>query len=218
MSFQEAVTAAQVPGFDEDYVYSCLDFFEDVEDPPPGLTVDEASALRLYTMETPFLGAFNRALRAREGSLAKPFFPFLQLCLIGVFKMQKYRGTLFRGSNKVPVRVIEEYKRKLESKKFVIWNSCSITTTTLSGLENDLFCGKSGSEVGTRAQFILQNCNIGVDLGGVTAGGEVPEVFLPPGLKLRVDSFVELDDGVVQFQLSYEGEISELVPPQEFLS
>ena len=208
---------ANVPTLDIGDVYSCLEHFEDVENPPPGLTVDEACAVRFYTMETPFYGAFNSALRTRDRNESKCFFPFLQLLLLAMHKLPKSNGMLFRGTRNLPVDVIDEYKRKAETKKCVFWGACSSTTTSVKTLSNPMFCGKKGN----RVKFVIQDCGVGVSIQALSAIGVEKEVLLPPCLRFVVEDYVDLGNGLLEFQLRYSAprrEVIPLVPPPQFLS
>lgn len=216
LTFEKAVERANVPGLDETDVVLCKDHFVSVEDPPAGLTVDEASAVRFYTMETPFYGAFNLALRSRDRNSAKAFFPFLQLLLLGIYKLPKSSGTLFRGTKNLPASVLDEYRNKSKTKKCVFWGACSSTTTNVSTLQNPMFCGKEGN----RTQFVIQNCPLGASVESVSAIGVEKEVLLPPCVRLVVEDFVDMGHGLVQFQLTYSAPpmaTLQHVPPPHFL-
>ena len=207
----------QVQGILEDDIKLCRDYFESIEDPPSPLTIDEASAVRFYTMETPFYGAFNRALRTRDRDQAKPFFAFLQLLLLAMHKLPKSTGTLYRGTRNLPQDIIDEYKRKASTKKCVFWSACSSTTTSVATLQNPMFCGKEGN----RIKFTIESCGIGVDVKAISAIGLEDEVLLPPCVRLKVESYVDLGHGLLEFQLKYSappGEMLQLNPPPAFLS
>ena len=75
LTFEQSIQFAQIETLDEDYIYICLDYFENVEDPPYNLGIDEACSIRFYTMETPFYKELNCALRKRDRNEAKRFFP-----------------------------------------------------------------------------------------------------------------------------------------------
>ena len=217
LSFEEAVKMPKVKGLNHDYILSCLDHFYTVEDPPPGLTIDEACAVRFYTMETPFYGAFNKALRTRDREAAKAYFPFLQLLLLAMHKLPKSKGILFRGTKNLPQNVLDEYIKKAKSKKCVFWGACSSTTTSVATLSNPMFCGKKGS----RTKFVIMNCDIGVSVEALSAIGVEKEVLLPPCLKFAVEDYVDLGNGLLEFQLRYSTprlEMLQLTPPPQFLS
>jgi NAD:arginine ADP-ribosyltransferase len=99
-------------------VVLCKDHFELIESPPDGMTVDEAAALRFYTMKTPFYSALNAALRLRDREKSKPFFPYLQLLLLAMHKLPKTTGSvaLFRGTRNLSSKVIKEYQKKSDEK------------------------------------------------------------------------------------------------------
>ena len=167
-------------------------------------------------METPFYGAFNSALRTRDRNESKPFFPFLQLLLLAMHKLPKAKGILFRGTKNLPSSVIDEYKRKATTKKCVFWGACSSTTTSVATLQDEMFCGKKGN----RAKFVIQNCEVGVSVQELSAIGVEKEVLLPPCLRFRVEDFVDLGNGLLEFQLSYSAPRCKMisVPPPQFLS
>ena len=216
MSFTAAVHHTEIPDLEGD-IASCIEFFEYYEDPPPMLTMDEACAIRFYTLETDLYPEFNKALRSRDRKLAKVFFPFLQLLLLAMHKMPKSSGTLFRGTRNLPSSVLNEYIRKADSKKCVFWSACSSTTTNVATLSNPAFCGTQGN----RTRFVIQNCDMGVDIEALSAMGYEKEVLLPPCLRFAVESYVDLGHGLLEFQLKYSSptrDLLELVPPPEFLS
>ena len=217
LSFQEAVQIANVPNLDINDIYLCLDHFEEAEDPPPGLIIDEACAIRFYTMPTPFYVFFNHALRTRDRDEAKPFFPFLQLLLLAIHKLPKAKGILFRGTKNLPSEVIDEYKRKADTKKCVYWGACSSTTTNVATLQAEIFCGKEGN----RVKFVIQDCEVGVSVEALSALQLEREVLLPPCLRFKVEGYVDYGNGLLEFQLRYSAprcEMIPLVPPPQFLS
>ena len=168
-------------------------------------------------METPFYGAFNSALRTRDRTAAKPFFAYLQLLLLALYKLPKSKTTLFRGTRDLPEQVIQEYLKKAETGKCVFWGACSSTTTNVSTLSNPMFCGQDGN----RTRFVIQGCEVGAAVEAVSAIGIEKEVLLPPCLRFKVESFVDLGHGLLEFQLSYSEPrrpILEFVPPPKFLS
>ena len=172
--------------------------------------------MRFYTMETPFYGAFNSALRTRDRKESKPFFPFLQLLLLAMHKLPKAKEILFRGTKNLPASVIEEYIKKATTKKCVFWGACSSTTTSVSTLQNEMFCGKEGS----RAKFLIKNCEVGVSVEALSAIGVEKEVLLPPCLRFKVEDYVDLGNGLLEFHLSYSAPRCKMisVPPPQFLS
>ena len=67
---------------------------------------------------------------------------------------------------------------------------------------------------------MIQNCDIGVDIQSISAIGIEKEVLLPPCVRFRVEDFVDMGNGLIEFQLNYSTsprELIELVPPPHFL-
>ena len=141
-------------------------------------------------MDTPFYREFNATLRTRDRNEAKRFFPFLQLLLLAMHKLPKSSGILFRGTKNLPENVIEEYKRKADTKKCIIWSACSSTTTSIRTLQNEMFCGREGN----RTRFVVQGCEIGVSVQALSAIGVEREVLLPPCVRFLVEDYVDMGE------------------------
>jgi NAD:arginine ADP-ribosyltransferase len=215
LTFESAISHAKVSGIHEDDVVLCKDHFNSIESPPDGMTVDKAAAIRFYTMETPFYSAFNTALRLRDREKSKPFFPYLQLLLLGMHKLPKTTGSvaLFRGTRNLPANIIKEYKKKSDQKMCVVWGACSSSTTN----ESTLFCGTNGS----RTKFVIQGCPVGVEIETLSALGIEKEVLLPPCVRFQVVGYVDYGGGLLEFQMVYSKPpwaMIELTPPSAFLS
>eukprot|EP01106_Pelomyxa_sp_JSP_P007270 TRINITY_DN219_c0_g1_i9.p1 TRINITY_DN219_c0_g1~~TRINITY_DN219_c0_g1_i9.p1 ORF type:complete len:926 (+),score=147.56 TRINITY_DN219_c0_g1_i9:413-3190(+) len=76
------------------------------------LTVDEAAAILLYSMEISLYLCFNAALRTPERTLAtlKPWLPFGKLFLTALKKLKPVTGcTLYRGLGKLPVSYLDKF-------------------------------------------------------------------------------------------------------------
>mmetsp|Transcript_15435 Transcript_15435/g.24139 ORF Transcript_15435/g.24139 Transcript_15435/m.24139 type:complete len:113 (-) Transcript_15435:11-349(-) len=107
--------------------------------------------------------------------------------------------------------------QKSESNKCLVWGACSSTTTSITTLSNEMFCGKSGN----RTKFVVENCTIGAQVEKVSAIGLEKEVLLPPLTRLQVMGYVDLGNGLTEFQLAYcppSRPLIELTPPDKFLS
>jgi len=157
---------------------------------PHGLTADEAGALMLYTMEGTFYQRLNTLLRGRERQALMPFFPYLKLMLQARDKIPPFAGTVFRG-----VHGVDLTPKFPEGKEFYWWAFTS-TTKRLNVLENPQFLGKSG----LRTIFMIQ-VQSGVDVSPYSIYGEEVEVLLYPGTKLKVNSTLDVGNGLVQVHL-----------------
>ena len=80
------------------------------------LTLDEAGALSLYTMQCDLYPTLNRLLRARDRQQLLPFFPYLKLLLLAREKLPKHHGAVWRGVKGMDLR--DGYPK---GKKNVFW-------------------------------------------------------------------------------------------------
>jgi len=141
------------------------------------LTVDEAAAIRAYTIENGPYRALNRLLREENFQLLQPFADYLWLLMHGLKKCPGPRVPLvYRG---VPLGVHESYN----VGSIVTWCSFSSCTTRVDALANDEFLGVSGE----RTEFhITLTTNRARSIGHLSVMPEEDEILLPPNTRLLV--------------------------------
>eukprot|EP00295_Goniomonas_pacifica_P045009 CAMPEP_0175923780 /NCGR_PEP_ID=MMETSP0108-20121206/14753_1 /TAXON_ID=195067 ORGANISM="Goniomonas pacifica, Strain CCMP1869" /NCGR_SAMPLE_ID=MMETSP0108 /ASSEMBLY_ACC=CAM_ASM_000204 /LENGTH=315 /DNA_ID=CAMNT_0017246803 /DNA_START=1263 /DNA_END=2210 /DNA_ORIENTATION=+ len=209
-SLEEAVKATGLQGLDA-CVHWAKAYFQGT--PPHNLTVDQAGALRLYTMESPLYVEFNKAMRERDRAKAKPYFGLLQLMLTACHKMPKStEPAIYRGTKDLPPQVLAEYA----PGRTIVWGAFSSTTTNISVLSQPMFHGPSGN----RTKFIITGCPCGVPVDHVSAIGNEAEVLLPPGLTFEVVGVLDSGAGLTEVQLKFKPQpypLIELNPPAKFL-
>ena len=139
------------------------------------LTVDEAAAIRAYTIENGPYRALNRLLREENFQLLQPFADYLWLLMHGLKKCPGPRVPLvYRG---VPLGVHESYN----VGSIVTWCSFSSCTTRVDALANDEFLGESGE----RTEFhITLTTNRARSIGHLSVMPEEDEILLPPNTRL----------------------------------
>ena len=157
------------------------------------LTVDEAAAITLYTMECELYRTLNRLLRARDRQQLRPFFSYLRLLLQARAKLPKHAGSLWRGVKGVDLR------SKFPQGKELWWWAFTSTTKALSTLSNDMFLGKTG----VRTVFMIETSS-GVDIMPYSifqGDASEAEVLLFPGTKLVVVDNLDMGNGLFQVHL-----------------
>jgi len=148
---------------------------------PHGLTVDEAAAIRLYTMEAIYRDV-NAALRSADRTKVTPWFKYLNMLFRAVEKCPKATGaTVFRGigcnvDNLAPQGVYNQPK----DTRFTWWDIVS-TTTMLEVAGN--FSGSHEATI-----FIVLDIKSGIDAASFSAFPTEAEVVLPPGTQLELMS------------------------------
>ena len=190
----EAAAATRVPDIDADaWTARELGAALAAED-AHGLSVDEAGALTLYTMDGELYAELNRRLRARDRSVIKPFFPYLRLMLQARSKLPRYQGIVWRGVAGVDLRA--HFTRGQE----IFWwafSSCTKEVSTLT--RNPLFFGMAG----VRTQFLIEVL-AGVDIVRYSIfqdEASEAEVLLYPGTKFLVVDCTELSSELFQVHL-----------------
>jgi hypothetical protein len=173
-------------------IFLALMFAEDkAGGDPHGLTVEEIGAIHFYTQETPFYGALNGALRDKDRSKLKPFFPYLKLLFTALHKLPRVRGLVHRGV-RLPIDRLGYYFKGAK----VLWWGFSSTTTDAEVLEQEQFLGREGG----RTMFHLAVEN-GVSIRAYSSMAE-EEVLLLPGTFLLVNSVTDLGHGLHMVNLA----------------
>eukprot|EP00802_Teleaulax_amphioxeia_P024368 Tamp_25057.p1 GENE.Tamp_25057~~Tamp_25057.p1 ORF type:complete len:203 (-),score=34.05 Tamp_25057:351-959(-) len=157
-----------------------------------GLTVDEAGALTLYTMESELYATLNGLLSNRDRSRLKPYFSYMRLLLEARAKLPVFKGVVWRGVKK-------DLRSKFRAGDEIFWWAFSSTTKQVSTLNKSSFLGKQGE----RTQFLIE-VDRGVDLQHYSIfQGEASEseVLLYPGTKLKVVDVTDLGNSLFQVHL-----------------
>ena len=157
-----------------------------------GLTVDEAGALALYTMDSGLYGTLNELLSNGDRSVLKPFFGYMRLLLDARGKLPAFKGVVWRG-------VREDLRSKFAKGAEIFWWAFSSMTKDVSTLRKPAFLGTEG----VRTQFLIE-VDAGVDLEHYSIyQGEASEaeVLLYPGTKLLVVDVTDLGSSLFQVHL-----------------
>ncbi|CAF0895538.1 unnamed protein product [Adineta steineri] len=140
-----------------------------------GLTRDESAAVYLYTMEwgqNSFYRVINRALRAEDQLLLKPWCAYLKLFDVAVQKLPTIRKNLWRGASK-------DVTRNFKKGDEFIWRSISSCSTSVNIIKD--FLGPDST------LFLIEAMN-GKDVSSCTNYPTEDEVILCPGTRFRVAS------------------------------
>ena len=150
------------------------------------LSRDQAIAVHIYTQgaqsartggwglgscagaESLLYRVLNEALRSRDRSVVKPFFPYLKILLRGLHRLPPVDSTVHRG---VALDLSAQYPEDQD----VVWWAFSSATASVKVLESPQFCGKTGS----RTLFHIK-VHRAVDVKRYSAvGGENERLILP---------------------------------------
>ncbi|CAF0967610.1 unnamed protein product, partial [Didymodactylos carnosus] len=120
------------------------------KNPSQGLTEDESAAIRLYTMqmnpaEKSIYYLLNETLRSEDRQKLIPWFSYLKLILVGLYKLPPVKRTIWRG-------IKMDLSEKFLKKSTFIWWGFSSCTESLEVLESEQFLGKQG----TRTLFNIE--------------------------------------------------------------
>jgi hypothetical protein len=157
---------------------------DDKHSPEDGLTMDESASIMLYSMEwTPrensFFFILNVTLRAADRVGLRPWFLFLKLIITALSRLPSIHKTVYRG-------VKLDLRAKYPLRSTCVWWGFNSCTSTIKGLENEQFFGKSG----TRTLFSIE-CNSGKDIQRHSLYPTEGEILLLPGRYLVVTSCLE---------------------------
>jgi len=143
------------------------------------LTIDESSAIVLYTMEwhphtNSLYYILNENLRAESREHLKPWFLYLKLIFTALSHLPTINLTIYRG-----VRLIDYLKYQPENS-FVWWgfSSCSMNKNIA---ENKHFLGQDGK----RILFIIDSIK-GIDISKHSYFRKEKEILLLPATTLQV--------------------------------
>lgn len=144
-----------------------------------GLSSAQSAAIRLYTMEWEphekcLYFVLNQALRNKDRTKLKRWFPYLKLVLTGLFQIESVATTVYRGVN---LDLHQEYPKG----KTIVWWAFSSCTLSLDLIESDTFVGKKGP----RTIFIIK-CSTGKNISKYSRFSGEAEVLLLPATKLIV--------------------------------
>lgn len=151
---------------------------------PKGLTIDQAAAIMLYTMEAngddkSFYKVLNRILRSKNRKELPSWYLYLKLVLTGLSQLQSTRRFIFRGLRS---NVHQDYPKD----KIVTWwgfSSCAMKIDVLK-----VFLGPSGP----RTMFTIDS-NSGKDISSLSQFPDENEVLLLPETQFKVIG--SLDNG-----------------------
>lgn len=147
-----------------------------------GLSADEAAAIVLYTMDTPFYSTLNSIMREEKSRDLRPFLPYLKLLLNAYKKLPKFFGSLWRG-------VTHDLHSQYRIGDEVTWWQFTSTTKQLQTLTNPLFLGTTGK----RTIFMLET-HSGVDIERFSEFTE-GEVLIYPGRRFKVAGVMKMAPG-----------------------
>ena len=157
------------------------------------LSIEEAAAVCVYSMEFGTYKGLNKLLREENRDLLRPFVNYLWLLMHGLSKCPRPKATLvYRG---VPCGVSASYI----VGSVVIWSSFSSCTTDVAVLESAMFLGKEGE----RTEFhITLTTNRARSIRHLSVMPGEDEILLPPNTRLRVTGRADRGHGwsVVQLQ------------------
>ena len=158
-------------------------------EPDALMSADQAAAIHLYTQESPVYRELNAALRSRNRNNISAFIPFLKLLLSAVYCLPLHSTHMYRG---VKADLSSQYK---EGQEFVWWSFTSCTTK-VGVLSNTMFLGSTGD----RTRFTIDTFSA-VDIGHYSAIPAEEERLIMPGTRFRVESVLDLGNGLREIQL-----------------
>jgi len=155
-----------------------------------GLSLQQAAAIHLCTLETPLFPILNRRLCQRSKDGLKPFLPFMKLLLSAMYLLPTVPATFYR-------RVRKSFGKEMRIAKdttLVWWSFTELSSAT----ENLKEGGKGTKE---RETFALQSTS-GVYIKEFSAPGEGrKEILLPPGTCFAVEGVLDQGEGTLVYQL-----------------
>lgn len=174
------------------------------KNPKDKLTKDESAAIVLYTMEWdpdhPSLYLLlNRTLRLEDRRKLIPWFSYLKLLLVALFKLPSIQCTVWRG-------VRGDLRSKYQQGDNITWWGFSSCTMSINVLESDQYLGN----LGQRTLFAIE-CRNGKDIKKQSYFAEEEEILLLPCTHLQVIGHLSSKDNLHVIHLR------EIVPPHVLL-
>jgi len=158
-----------------------------------GLTANEASAMHVYTQETPLHRQLNTLLRSRDRTQLKVFFPHLKLLLTAIHKLPPCDATVCRGVPGV------DFSSKYVEGRDVMWWGFTSATAKVDVLQNEMFLGTTG----LRTMFNLR-VSTARDITRFSAIGVEHERLLLPGTAFEVVSALKAGHGLTIIQMEQD--------------
>ncbi|CAF0772951.1 unnamed protein product [Adineta steineri] len=168
---------------------------EHCRDPPAdGLTIEESTSIRLYSMEdgfqgTPLYAVLNGLLRSRDRSNLEPWLLYLKLFHTALSRLPSIRQVVYRG---VKADVSKEY----QMGKTIKWWSFSSCTTSINVLQGEEFYGRTGP----RTMFVI-SCVSGKDIHNHSYFPAEDEILLLPETQFNVVGCLDQGNGLHMIQL-----------------
>ena len=154
---------------------------------PDSMSVNEAAALHLYTVENGLYQELNQSLRDPERRHTHLFFPFLRLFVGALRKLPRFTGALYRG---VDLNLEHKYKKG----STVVWWGISSCTRDIDVAER--FLGPSGP----RTLFHLSPRSA-VSIRAFSAFQAEDEFLIAPGVQFYVADVQRKGQGLVIIHL-----------------
>lgn len=159
------------------------------------LTLDEAAAVMLYTMEWEphdecLYVVLNATLRSEDRRGLTPWFSYLKLVLTAYARLPSLdRSLVYRG-------IKQDVKRNYNKGESVIWWGFSSCTSTMDVLESEQFLGSTG----VRTLFTIE-CKGGKDIQKYSSVPKEDEILLAPARQFKVVASLPQPDGLCVIQL-----------------
>jgi hypothetical protein len=113
----------------------------------PTLSVDEAAAIHLYTMETPLYSSLYDAMSSEDAIAIAPFKPYIKLFLTALYKLPIEKHTVYRGTK------LKNPSDRIPGNILVWWTFSS--TSRRDGVAYEF--AEKKKEEGPSAKFIIEN-------------------------------------------------------------
>ncbi|CAF2767090.1 unnamed protein product [Rotaria sp. Silwood2] len=112
------------------------------KNPADDLTQDESAAISLYTIDwdpghRSLYSVLNRTLRDENRKKLIPWFPYLKLIFVALFKLPSTQGTVWRGAR-------GDLRSLYKEGDNITWWAFSSCTTAVNVLEREQYLGTSG--------------------------------------------------------------------------
>lgn len=178
---------------------------EKLREKPEGLlTVDQAAAIMLYTLEwstrqTSLYYILNVKLRTENRAELHPWFPYLKLFVTGLARLPAVSSAVYRVTNGCD---LSKYPKGNDIK----WWGFSSCSQTMDILNNKTFRDDAGKTI----MFHIE-CLTGRDISQYSFYPSEQEVLLPAARQLKVMSIVKTQGGLTMIQLR------EIIPSHDLL-